>query len=186
MGEEYIRAFIAIDIPGEMLSPLREELGRLRGRIKVVEEQNTHLTLKFLGNIKESAVPRVAEAVQECVHGQKKFSALIKGVGVFPSLSRARVFWVGVESDGIIENMAECIDEELHRLGYPRESKRFVPHITVARIKYLNDRGRLRKIVNAYSPHVFGEVIVDSVRVKKSVLSSRGPTYYTLSEIKLG
>ncbi|MEM4723580.1 MAG: RNA 2',3'-cyclic phosphodiesterase [Candidatus Hadarchaeum sp.] len=97
------RAFIAIDIDEPLRQKLAEVQNQLRetgGDFKMVEPQNIHVTLKFLGEIPDKKVEDIAEAIKKAVAGIKKFNMEIKKIGVFPNLNYVRVIWAGVEKGG--------------------------------------------------------------------------------------
>jgi 2'-5' RNA ligase len=137
---EQIRSFIAIELPQEM----KVQLARVRGMprpqeypsVKWVEAESIHLTLKFLGNIPSGRIPEIEAAVREAARGVPAFHLEIGGLGVFPSTQRPRVAWVAV--GGEVEKLAglqEGIDSALLPLGFPRESRPFTPHLTLARVR---------------------------------------------------
>ncbi|HHF58925.1 MAG TPA: RNA 2',3'-cyclic phosphodiesterase, partial [Thermoplasmatales archaeon] len=83
------------------------------------------------------------------------------------------------------ERIFQKLDKHLEKLGYRRESRKFSPHLTVARVKSVQDRESLISIINSYANEGFGDIPVESIRLKKSVLTREGPIYSTIREVKL-
>lgn len=180
-----IRCFIAVECGGDELTARLKEARRVLeaagADVKFVEPENVHLTLKFLGEIEQSLVERVSKVVEET--GFTPFNARIEQVGVFPNLRRPRVVWAGI-TDGApqLEKIWGEIDGRLGRLGFERERRRFSPHITIGRVRSGRNRDKLVHEISSLSDYVFGDLYVDRVALKKSVLTPRGPVYTTLAE----
>jgi 2'-5' RNA ligase len=180
-----IRCFIAVECRGDELSAKLREVRRVleatRADVKFVEPENVHLTLKFLGEIEHSLVEQVSKVVEEISF--QPFTARIERVGVFPNLRRPRVVWAGItEGASQLEEIWREIDGELSQLGFERERRRFSPHLTIGRVKSGRNRDKLVQEISSLSDYVFGDLHVDRVSLKKSVLTPRGPIYTTLAE----
>ncbi len=182
-----IRAFIAVDIEEpKVLSKLisiQEDLKATGVPMKLVEPENIHLTLRFLGNIHEALVDDIGRIMEEARIG--KFKMKLVGLGAFPNPARPRVVWVGV-TQGFeeLKTIRDTIERGLRRLGFAPEREEFVPHITLARIKGGNT-APLAKLISLYSNYEFGEIEVTRIRLKQSILTPRGPIYRTLKEVAL-
>ncbi len=180
-----MRLFTAVEISDSIRARLVEIQRDLPGKLKLVEPENIHVTLKFLGEVPET---RAAE-VQGALKGLEvpAFEAEAKGVGVFPSPGNPRVLWAGVDR-GAAEFVALSreADRLLAPLGFPRE-KRFVPHTTLARVKFMDGaaRARFRALLEAHRETVFGEWRVESVVLKRSVLTPPGPVYSNIEKFSL-
>ncbi|MCX8204471.1 MAG: RNA 2',3'-cyclic phosphodiesterase [Candidatus Nezhaarchaeota archaeon] len=183
-----MRCFIAVDIDQPelrtKLQKLQRELGSLRCDLKLVEPENIHVTLRFLGEVPRSLVEEVTEALGRLK--AEPFHLLLKGLGAFPSLSRPRVVWVGV-SEGMdkLSELHHRVEELLRPLGFKPEREAFTPHITLARVK--GARG-LRDLVDFISKHREDEVglmMVEEVKLKRSVLTPSGPIYSDIFTKKL-
>ncbi len=137
---EQIRSFIAIELPEEVrggLAKLRSELERTEHRfVKWVDTEGIHLTLKFLGNIPFKQVTEVTKAIEEAAQGIPPFHLEISGLGAFPNLKQPRVLWVGIggEIDTLLR-LQQNIDSVLASLGFAKEERPFMPHLTLARIR---------------------------------------------------
>ncbi len=184
-----MRTFVALEISEEV----RERLERfqrklLRGwaSLKLVEPENLHLTLKFLGEVEEGRLGEVEEALRRGCSGVFPFTMEVKGTGVFPSPQYVRVVWAGVgEGWEKVSSLQRGVDRELGRLGFPRDPE-FVPHLTLARVKNVKNRGEFLRAVEEGGKEEFGRMEVREVHLKKSVLTPRGPIYEDLRTFSLG
>jgi 2'-5' RNA ligase len=178
-----VRSFVAIDIENSdvirRIEELQREVLRLGLEIKLVEKENLHITLRFLGEIPQNRINDVAKALSNIK--MSKFQIKLKGVGVFPDLARPRVLWVGV-SDGIeeLKKLATTVRQAVDRFAENREDREFVAHLTVGRIKSSRNIERLQEFVARYANVDFGVITVDKIKLKKSVLTPRGPIYTDL------
>ncbi|HEV2118895.1 MAG TPA: RNA 2',3'-cyclic phosphodiesterase [Candidatus Bathyarchaeia archaeon] len=186
MSENQVRSFISIDLEDQQIlsrvASIISSLQALGGDLKPVEVENIHLTLKFLGNV---STPRLADAKSSLKQlAFPSFSAEIKGAGVFPSLSRMNVIWVGVDEGwSQVEQIYEQVERLLSSLGFRRENRPFSPHITIARVKSGRKRDEISNFLQRLVDESFGTITVDKVRLKQSILSSSGPKYSTLLEV---
>lgn len=184
---ERVRCFIAIDIedPGVIQNILRvqQALSTLGPQLKLVEKENIHLTLRFLGEIPSTLVEDVIGALRTIEFSP--FKITLYGIGAFPRLSRPNVIWVGVE-EGVeeLKELAYKVNTVLRKLGFPPPDKPFSPHITIARVKRRPDISTLMSIANTYINSIYGSILVDNFRLKKSTLTPRGSIYTTLYEKK--
>ncbi|HDD57625.1 MAG TPA: RNA 2',3'-cyclic phosphodiesterase [Thermoplasmatales archaeon] len=181
------RGFIAVDIDCfQSILEFMENLKRVPARLKIVEPENIHLTLKFLGNTGEEMLSEIEEIMKEAVKDISPFTMNVENVGVFPSESYIKIIWIGTENKRELISIADRLNEMLQSLGYKREKREFSPHITVARVKRTIDKKILLSLLKEYKGKHFGELKVDSIKLKKSVLTPSGAIYSTLKEVKLG
>jgi len=156
---EQIRSFIAIELPDE----LKSELVQLEARLKLIDQPfvkwvdpySIHLTLKFLGNVAAGRIGEITEAMEEATQGVSSFNLQVRDLGVFPNLRRVQVAWVGLS--GEIDKLARLqqrIESSLVPLGFTPESRKFAPHLTLARVRNqasLNERQRLGELIASTS-----------------------------------
>ncbi len=191
---EQIRSFVAIELPEDAkrgLAGLRAALQRGEHRfVKWVNLDGIHLTLKFLGNIPAGRVQEVTGAVEEAARDVPPFRLEITGTGVFPSLRQVRVFWVGIggEVDELLK-LQQSIDSALAALGFAREERPFVPHLTLARIRQGASPTERRSFGELVETCIFEEkygIDVGAVSLMKSQLTPTGAVYTRLSLAELG
>lgn len=181
------RAFIAADIhPSEKLVGVLRELAQSRADLKIVKPELLHITLKFLGDTEESLVDEISKKLRESTEGVNKFKIRLQGMGAFPSMSNIRVVWVGIEDGRPLGEIAQKLDSKLGGLGFERDKKGFVPHITLARTRTQRNIANVQEVLRANAATDYGEYPVDSILLKKSVLCPPGPTYSVVREQLLG
>jgi 2'-5' RNA ligase len=184
-----MRTFIAIPLNPEIhqnLAVFCREHG-LNSRdhgFRPVKPENIHLTLKFLGEIDQSQANKISLALAELSSKCNPFSARLKGIGAFPSWkNHPRVIWVGAEPLEPLRLIFQGIDQVLTRLGIASDRKPFSPHLTLARISFVNPgtEQAIRQLQNLPHEPEFGELTVDRINLYRSVLLPGGPVYSILS-----
>ncbi|UCE73704.1 MAG: RNA 2',3'-cyclic phosphodiesterase [Methanomassiliicoccales archaeon] len=179
------RAFISVDV--EVQSKLEEFWEKLKGSnapMKLVELENIHMTLKFLGDTDEKLIDDIAGVMALSVESTEPFTVELKGTGAFPNLNYMKVIWVGLENAEGLVDIAKTLNRELEKLGFQKEKKGFRPHVTLARVKGARNKNRVQEILREYEKETFSSQRVECIRLKKSVLSGKGPTYTTVKEVK--
>jgi 2'-5' RNA ligase len=182
-----IRAFIAIDIEDEKVKINLEEFQKRIVEsgvdVKLVEPDNIHLTLRFLGDIEQNNIQKIVDSLRNV--NLSPFDIQFRGVGAFPSLSHMNVIWVGIGAGREeLVRISESLEAGLQRIGIPKDKKGFSPHITIARLKSGRNKQSLARLLGEQSDAEFGMMRVDSIRLKRSVLTPQGPIYSTLFEMK--
>lgn len=184
-----IRTFISIDPPED----IKREILNLQGRFKIygghigwTRPEAMHLTLKFLGDIDEKEVPEIEAATREATIGFNPFYLRVLGLGFFPGLRRLRIIWLGVsgEEDNLIRLQSK-IENEIARIGHPREEREFKPHLTIGRVRDAHGLNRLIDAVNAEREIDLGGFNAAEILIMKSELKPGGAIYTRLSGIAL-
>jgi 2'-5' RNA ligase len=191
---EQIRSFIAIELSEEAkkgLARLRKELERDEHKfVKWVDAGGIHLTLKFLGNIPAQRVTEITGAMEKAAQGISPFHLEISGLGAFPNLKQARVFWVGIGGEvDKLSKLQQSIDSTLAALGFAKEERPFMPHLTLARIREGASPSERRSFGELVGSTVFEDkypVEVEAVRLMRSQLMPTGAIYTCLSVVGLG
>ena len=185
-----IRSFLAIELPKTVLKSIEEVQGNLRlsrADIRWVSPGKIHLTLKFFGNIDESRIESIVQAIEGPVTAIKPFSLKVKGLGAFPHLKNPRVIWMGLtEGRDILTTFQRQLEEELEKVGFEREERSFQPHLTLGRSNSSRGRDELIGMMEKYREEEFGELVVEKLVLFKSDLRPSGPIYTVLKEIELG
>ena len=185
-----IRTFIAIEIPGNIISKIRELQKNLKVygfKIRWVRPENIHLTLKFLGNIEAGDVDKINNAISNTVAGVVPISLAAKGIGVFPGIRRPRVLWIGLT--GQLEplmSLQKKLDENLRAIGFPKEKRPFKGHLTLGRIKTKIDARRFGDALMASRNFESETFTADRIILYKSELKPSGAVYTKLAEASLG
>lgn len=180
------RAFIAVDIePDQSLVEELKDLSSSRADLKVVKPGLLHVTLKFLGDTDEDLIDEIARRMADSAKGVNDFRIRLTGMGAFPSMSNIRVVWVGIKDGAKLGEIAGRLDVSLADLGFERDKKGFVPHLTLARARSGRNMGDIQEILRRNAATDFGSYPVNRIVLKKSVLSPQGPTYSVVREAAL-
>lgn len=156
-----VRAFISVRVPPQALPG------------PAGWDAETHLTLRFLGEVDETAVPATAGAMGRAARRISAFPVELAGLGEFVGPGR-RVLWIGV-GDGRRELAAlhEALATELERIGVPPEPRPFRPHVTVRRIRSAADGRTADGLLRAFPDRTFGRLRVGALDLWASL---QGPT----------
>jgi 2'-5' RNA ligase len=180
-----IRSFISVDLDNHNFLEIQELIKKTKANIKFIEPKNIHITLKFLGDIEKSQIKQIEDTIYNSINGINSFKIDVKGLGVFPNKSYIKIIWAGIKNYQTLENTVNRIDENLSIVGFKKEKRDFSPHITIGRVKTAKNKKQLLEIIERYGDYNFGEFTVDSINLKKSELTPKGPIYSNISEIKL-
>lgn len=179
-----MRSFIAVNLSEELIPTVVDMQTHItEGKIKFVEPENLHFTLKFLGDITEKKASDVTASLREICSAFTPFPITLKRVGAFPSLDYMKVIWVGVESEKFF-SLSRLVDSGMGKLGFKQE-RDLVPHLTIGRVKFPGNKAVLKTQVEALAGAEVGDMLVDTIRLKKSELTKKGPIYTDIEEIRL-
>ncbi len=188
-----LRAFIAIEIPEEIKRQIASQTAGLRqvvGRsVRWVMPENTHLTLKFLGDISSTNIDFLAQAVKTEAGQYLPFEISVDGLGAFPNVRRPRIIWIGLHAPTDLTRLQHNLETATARLGYVSDEKPFSPHLTIGRIREQlssDDTQSLRGALENSKVGLLGNFAVKSVHLFQSELKSGGPIYTCLSTAVLG
>jgi len=187
-----IRAFIALELKDQQtIENIRSFSSRLiknQPKLKVVEPENLHLTVKFLGNISESAAPKVYNLLKEEINEKlflgKNLEYKLIGAGQF---NRHSVIWIGLKGNiQFLQSIKEAVEDQLNLKLKIQKDKRikFKPHLTIGRLKsnkinYKNFDS-FKKIIQENKDLDFGIFNINQIKLKKSDLTPKGPIYSDL------
>ena len=172
-----MRLFIAVRLSEDIKTEIEKVQSAIRiNDFSLPKKENTHITLKFLGEIDNYA--KIAERLEKVEF--KQFSIKTAEIGFFPNEAHARVVWLGFKEDEALKNLQKNIDNAL----YPEFAKEndFVTHATIARIKLLSEpvKNALKRTKSLRIPEQTCKV--SSFFLYKSTLTSQGPIYEPLAE----
>ena len=183
------RLFVSIDMPTpvvEAVGTIQQPIRDLPG-IRPVAPDQSHVTVKFLGDVPTEAVDTVTEHLHTAVTEANvdPFTAQLGGLGVFPSWDYISVIWLGVPTGGsAIEALHEAIETRVVEAGYPAESHEFTPHVTIARMDSAAAKERVQRFIREEDP-LTEEFTVKALHLKESHLVETGPVYQTRATIPL-
>ncbi len=179
-----VRCFIAVDVDKSalpanfwvFLKPLEQQ------KIRIIPPENYHVTLYFLGEISPSTVDQLREELKTVTF--KPFKLQLGSFETFPPLTKRSKRYVlhlnVVQGSDELKSLYYQVMEIVTRLGFPKERRPFVPHLTLARIKYPKPPviAALRTLLEIDDSELsFPEITVSSFQLKKSTLTPQGAIY---------
>jgi 2'-5' RNA ligase len=181
-----LRVFCAIELPDELRSRVAERVRRLRSEFPDVrasweKPEKLHVTLKFLGDIEPERVEALSGAAARAVERVEPFELIIDEPGSFPPHGQPRVLWLGiVDATGRLAFMQSALEEECAAVGFPRESRPFKPHLTLARVRSPHGASELAAAhrETPFEPQSFK---VSELVLMRSELAPGGSRYTPLS-----
>ena len=182
-----IRTFLAIDLKEDLkpkINNLINEFKKIDTKIKYVESENLHLTLKFFGNIDEKDLNSLKNSIENAVEQIRPFKINIKNCGAFPNKNRINVIWVGIENDLLLTELHDNLDDEFVKIGFDKD-KKFSTHLTIGRMKTAKNKNQVRKTIEEFSDIEIGEMTIEKISLKKSTLTPSGPIYEDLEVFEL-
>jgi 2'-5' RNA ligase len=177
-----MRLFIAIDLPEDIIkyvSGLQSCLDNDSARL--IPAKSYHLTLKFLGETDEKDLSSITELL-----GRIRFNRITlstSGIGVFRDFSHINVIWLGLKENGDLISLHKRIEECLIPFDFLKEFD-FHPHITLARVSYVNDRDRLKKNIESIRTEE-KEFAIDKFTLYRSTITASGPIYSKMKEFRV-
>jgi len=162
-----MRLFVAVDPTDEIraqIGKLVESIKKPGDGIKWVKENDLHLTLKFLGEVKDQDLDKVIREVEAAAEGRESFKVTFKGLGKFP-----HVIWIGLKEG----------EKELKEIAEKLGTEEFSAHLTIGRVK----KGGIR--IEEFKEIELGEMRAEKIKLIKSTLTPRGPIYEIIKEVNL-
>ena len=189
MSEKLLRTFLCFPVPMEVKSKkhmLFSTLQHSSSKINWVMNENLHLTLKFLGYTRESDIANIISQVKNVTANYRPFHLYVNGTGCFPKKERPRTLFMGIEGRiNLLNNLVKNIELQLEELDFPKDRFKYLPHITIARIKYPQSQTPDIDLFlkSSYDPI---DLSIDRVQFFASELLPTGAIYSLLKTFPLG
>ncbi|QGY45254.1 RNA 2',3'-cyclic phosphodiesterase [Maribellus comscasis] len=183
-----IRTFIAVKIKPEpeLVNLLHNCRDVFEGEaIKWVEENNLHLTLKFLGETSPAQIQEVKNCIENSGAKYSSFVFQLNGLGYFESKGQPRVLFSGIRNFEQMKLFVADLEACLNNLGFEKENREFKPHLTIGRIKFLKDKRRFYRFVEEYKNQTFQIITVTGIVFYQSILKTNRPQYIPLHVVQL-
>ena len=184
-----MRLFVAVNFPEALRGEIWAASAPLREAdlpVRWVEREALHLTLKFLGATPPERVDEVVSGLRAAVGETRPFSLPLGEFGVFPSLERPRIIWVGCEGVPALELLQHRLEVEMERLGFAIEGRAFHPHLTIGRVRKDARPARLGSLVHLLDDLAYqGEASVGSIELMESVTGAQASHYRALQSVAL-
>ncbi len=177
-----MRLFIAALLPEEVKAVIGAYIRVLKLRCEGVKWENDdklHVTLKFLGSVDDARARQVSLLIGALVRNYSPFEMSVSNFGGFPDLGNARILYTGLSENPELSSLQSSMDEGLGALGFPRETRKFIPHVTIGRIK-----SRL-EIKETLPIHEKCKFTIEEIAVVKSETRRDGSVYTPLHIFRL-
>jgi len=187
-----MRVFIAIEIDEVVRRDLADLQSELQGKVDIkrsdakwVNPDNVHLTLKFLGEIKDTEVVEVCNIAREVAARHRDFDIEVGRVGHFGGRS-ARVLWVGAGDEcAELLKLQQDLEDRLAEAGLPKENRKYSGHLTLCRIRNPKAGFKLAELAEEYRDFKLGTIPAGAVTVYQSELTPSGSVYTVLGRYEL-
>jgi len=180
------RIFIGIAVNRKIksiLTILKSTVNCNHSQIKWMPIANIHLTLSFIGNVKNKDIPHLIKSFEKKILSNN-FKITIEGTGVFPSFKSPKVLWLGI-GKGLDEltSIQYKVEKSIRKFKENPQKTTYTPHITIARIQKLHGKIDVLPFLNTvYSPI---ELDINSICLYESILLPEGAQYMVLTEFPL-
>jgi 2'-5' RNA ligase len=189
-----LRLFFAVPVPQEARDRIGELIDRVQGsvgdgtaRIRWVRVDGLHLTLRFLGPTPEDRRAPLEVAADRIAGRSSPFEVRLAGGGAFPSLSRPRSLWVGVDqgAEGLAA-LADRLTEAAGECGLVLDTRPFAPHLTVGRTDGVRLGPAAAQALVDAALTLDIRFTVDRIVLFRSILGGGPARYEPLHEAPLG
>lgn len=182
-----MRLFIAVELEKDIIAAfcsLHDELKRRADKMRFVPLQNLHLTLFFLGNTPENKLAEISKALQSLGANLSPFKLEFNNrLETFNAKNPARVVWVGIKSDlAALQKLQAMIAATMHRMGFLRTEKTYIPHITVGRDVRFKEEYIVEGDNNGMFKGKIPEMLVKNFSLIESRIADGKRVYKTLAK----
>lgn len=168
-----IRLFVGLELPANMRQHLAMLSGGLPGA-RWVRPESYHLTVRFIGDVDEGRFDDIDAALSRI--RAPAFDLTLESVSIFGKASAPHTLFVGVQKNEVLGALHAKVDRALIGIGFEPESRKYSPHVTLARLKDAAT-ARLGGYVTANSLFRSGPAHIDGFVLFSSFLSRSGAIY---------
>jgi len=182
------RLFIAIKlIPDDNLLKIYHSLKQaLRyDKIRWVNPENFHLTIKFLGKTSEDKIDVISYIINETLSSYSSIDIEVNKIGIFGSSYKPRVIWFGIKDHKQLKSLAVELINNLNAAGFPKDRQNFVPHFTIGRITKVTDKKAFNNTIAGIKDEFIQYAMVNTIILYESILSPKGPQYKEINSFSL-
>lgn len=177
-----IRLFTGIALP----EPLARRVDLLKGGIpgaRWIAPENYHVTLTFIGDVDEATAEEVDAALSSL--REQAFMLEISGTGSFSQGEDAKVLWLGVRPDPALLHLQQKSDRAVLSAGVKVDTRKYIPHLTLARFRHAPDPQRLGDFMQAHNLFSLPPFPVRDFVLYESHIGKSGAAYTALKTYPL-
>ncbi len=156
-----------------------------RDQVVWVQPQLQHLTLRFLGATPDFQIEPLMSVIREVSLQNKKFEIQMDKIGVFGSRYAPTTIWYGFNHFEPFKNLFDQLEPRLIEIGFEPNYGNLVPHLTVGRIKKMENKHQFTQQITQLQPTFTQSVAIDALHLIRSKLTPQGPIYKTLEVFPL-
>ncbi len=176
-----MRLFTAIEIEGTPAENIKGFLAVAQGfdlPVKWVDSKKLHLTLVFLGETKPEQMTNLTAALKMGIQGYCSFELEMGGLGAFPNMKKPNALFMNVlQGRDEVVDLFEKMAGPLEKAGFPRENRKFSPHVTLGRVREEGADPTGWERVQKAAPASLGSFVVKEIKLIESKLTPRGSIY---------
>lgn len=187
-----LRTFVAIDLTPTVIKKIIDFQKELGGQIPPIirwtKKEQIHITLKFIGALKEDQLDSLNTSLIDTVSSMNRFSLSFENAGIFPNMNNPRILWIGIKSSPELFELVSTLETIFDHYGYAPEKRPFQAHITIGRFKdhiTRQDLAFFQNVFHSHHPIFHCNQIVDQLTFYKSTLTPHSPIYEPLTQIRL-
>ena len=180
-----IRLFVALEIPEDIRLKISEFRNEAVGKsldVRWEPSEKIHLTLKFIGEIKDKLVNPVSDSL-EFLDQCERIKCRLTKFGFFFRHGVPQILWIGLWVDTILFNIVEQLNSRLAKFNVPVEERKFKPHLTLLRIKRKFPEEWVTKFNSFIIPET--DFTAENILLIKSELLPESSRYTVLKKFKL-
>lgn len=181
-----MRLFIATEIETDITTKLglvQNKLKKTGADIKWVKPENMHFTYHFLGKLEEEKITVLKRIMDSC-RNKARFKIKFTGLKTFPDLKKPRVLWLDVEDkNSSMAGIFGTLAKELEKYGFGVDSRPYIAHLTIGRIKSGRNLENLKKEISN-SKIDFAETEINNIGLFESILTPDGPVYKKIYTVR--
>jgi RNA 2',3'-cyclic 3'-phosphodiesterase len=175
------RLFVAIRPPEAIRERLLDLMEGVKGA-RWQDEEQLHLTLRFVGEVDRHQADDIAAALGTIRH--PPFEVAVSGIGSFDRRGQPVTLWAGVSPHEPLKSLHKKVDQAVQRAGVEPDHRAYLPHITLARLN--RSTGPIAPILESAGGLSSPPFPVDSFGLYESHLSPQGAIYTVVERYSLG
>ena len=172
----FIGSFIKLESLEDDYNRVKKEFnGYINGRWTPLE--NFHITYKFIGEIERERIDDIYKVLKSELNREIYTEIILKGLNSFPDIYSPKILFINVENkDNTLEDCHRFVEDRLSLLGFKKSQQKFIPHITLMRIKKFR-KNKFIQTIRKFKDYEFGRIKKIEINIIESILNPDGAVY---------